>query len=231
MAEIPDLALAYYAGLLAHRPRSAIGLQLLLGDFFGVPVQVQQFRGQWARLENSDRSRLIRGLAGHCKLGEDAVLGERVWESESQFRICVGPVDLPQFEQYLPDRGAPSNKTFFLLCHLTRFYVGPSLEFDVQMILAPESVPMTRLGGSDASRHSAETRGGEASPGGGLVPAASASAAPAEGPKASLGPRLGWNTWIYNRPPTGPASDAIFAGRELFWSNDDARTSSPLQAT
>ena len=209
-SEIPDLALLHYAGLLAHRPRSAIGLQLLLADFFGTPIEVRQFRGQWARLEAADRTRLVGGSGGHCVLGEDAVLGERIWETESQFRICVGPVDLPRFEEYLPDRASSTGKKFFLLCHLTRMYVGPNLDFDVQMILAAESVPILRLGGD---RPASPVANG----------AASAAQSPPDMPYPLLGPRLGWNTWIHNQPFERPANDAVFAGTELFWSNDGTR--------
>ena len=39
-----------YAGLLAQRPRSASALAGLLQDYFGVPVTVMQFVGQWLPL-------------------------------------------------------------------------------------------------------------------------------------------------------------------------------------
>ncbi|NTW02053.1 MAG: type VI secretion system baseplate subunit TssG, partial [Oscillochloris sp.] len=43
---IPDRALLRYAGLLATQPRSALGLELLLSDYFQLPVKVEQFQGR-----------------------------------------------------------------------------------------------------------------------------------------------------------------------------------------
>src|SRR5262249_26047705 len=49
---VDDRALLFYTGLLAQRPRSAVGLCALLGDYFGdVPVRVDQFVGQWLHLD------------------------------------------------------------------------------------------------------------------------------------------------------------------------------------
>ena len=41
----------YYSGHFAHNPRSAVSLELLLADYFGVSVQIEQFVGQWLKLE------------------------------------------------------------------------------------------------------------------------------------------------------------------------------------
>ena len=48
--EVEDEALLFYAGLLAQHPRSASALAGLLQDYFGVPVAVTQFIGQWLPL-------------------------------------------------------------------------------------------------------------------------------------------------------------------------------------
>ena len=66
LARIDDLALLYYGGLLAQRPRSAVGLQAILEDYFDLPVRVQQFHGRWMEFDPAGRSRL--GEA-NCGLG------------------------------------------------------------------------------------------------------------------------------------------------------------------
>ena len=53
-----DEALLFYAGLLAQHPHSASALEGLLQDYFGVPVAVTQFIGQWLPLSEANRSRL-----------------------------------------------------------------------------------------------------------------------------------------------------------------------------
>jgi type VI secretion system protein ImpH len=145
LARVHDLALAYYGGLLAHRPRCAAGLEGLLHDYFGLAVRVEQFHGQWLQLDPSNQSRL-GDAAGNCALGVNVVAGERVWDVQGKIRLRVGPLRLADFRSFLPDRTpVAQRKQFFALVHLARLYVGPELAFDVQLTLAAAEVPECRL--------------------------------------------------------------------------------------
>ncbi len=150
LARVDDQALLFYGGLLAHRPRSAAGLEALLRDYFGVPAHVEQFRGQWLPLAGASRSCL--GSAAGCNdLGSDLVLGERVWDVQSKFRVRLGPLSRADFAAFLPDRAAvPEGKRFFLLLHLVRLYAGPEYDVDVQLVLKADDVPECRLPESTA---------------------------------------------------------------------------------
>jgi type VI secretion system protein ImpH len=143
LAEIDDLALLHYAGLLARRPRTAVGLAQLLRDYFELPLEVQQFRGRWLQLDAGSQTRLG---AANCAMGLDAVAGERVWDVQSKLRLRLGPLRREQFDDLLPDRSpAPQRKTFFLLVQLARLYLGPDFDFDLQLVLRKEDVPACRL--------------------------------------------------------------------------------------
>lgn len=143
LAEIDDLALLHYSGILAHRPRCAVSLETMLADYFGLPLTVNQFQGQWLKLDVENRSRV--GL-GSCTLGQDLVLGDRIWDVQGKFRIRLGPLTYGQFSQFLPDRAnTPNRKAFFLLCHLVRLYAGPEFDFDAQLVLKSKEVPQLRL--------------------------------------------------------------------------------------
>jgi type VI secretion system protein ImpH len=146
LARVDDLALLHYSGFLTHRPRCAVSMEALLQDYFQLPIQVQQFRGQWLRLEPANRSSLD-GLGGsNNEMGINLVAGERVWDVGSKVRIRVGPLTLRQFHEFLPDRTPLEvRKAFFTLCHLVRFYLGPELDFDVQLVLRKEEVPPLKL--------------------------------------------------------------------------------------
>ncbi len=148
LARVDDLAILHFAGLFAHRPRSASGLESLAADYLRVPARVRQFVGQWLRLEPSNQTRLGgEGELGAQRLGVTTIVGERVWDVQSKARLRLGPLDYSQFQELLPDR-APiaQRKAFFLLCHLVRLYVGPGLDFDVQLVLKANEVPEYRLG-------------------------------------------------------------------------------------
>lgn len=142
LARIEDLALLYYGGMLAQRPRNALNLTAVLEDYFGLPASIRQFQGQWLLLEPPSQT----CLGEHGELGLDAVAGDRVWDVEAKFRVRLGPLTLTQFQEFLPDRTPdPARKSLFLLSQLTRFYVGPALDFDVQLVLHAGEVPACRL--------------------------------------------------------------------------------------
>jgi len=142
LARVQDLALLYYSGLFAQRPRSVSGLTAVLADYFQLPVRIHQFQGQWLLLDLSDQT----CLGAHGALGINSVAGDRVWDVQAKFRVALGPLTLRQFEEYLPDRSpVMQRKSLFLLAQLTRLYCGPELDFDVQLVLKGDQVPPCRL--------------------------------------------------------------------------------------
>lgn len=142
LARVDDLGLLYYAGLFAQRPRNAANLRLVLADYFGVAVEVRQFRGQWLPIPEADQTQL--GTLG--ALGVNAVAGSQVWDCASRFRLRLGPLTYSRFEDLLPDpEPVAERKTFFLIAQLARLFVGPELDFDVQLVLAAADVPEAEL--------------------------------------------------------------------------------------
>jgi type VI secretion system protein ImpH len=145
LAHVEDLAILHYSGLFAHRPRNVLGLQAVLEDYFRLPVEVRQFQGQWLMLDIGNQSRLGT-VGGNSEVGLNLVVGDRVWDVQSKIRIRIGPLRYGQFLQFLPDRSAvPERKAIFLLSHLVRLYVGPELDFDIQVILRAADVPACQL--------------------------------------------------------------------------------------
>lgn len=142
LARIDDLGLLHYAGFFAQRPRNLTNLRLLLADYFGLPVEVEPFRGQW--LPMAEGSQMCFGTVG--TLGVDAVVGERVWDLQSKFRVRLGPLTYPQFLDLLPDPAPEkARKTMFLVAQLTRTYVGAEYDFDVQLVLRADAVPEVEM--------------------------------------------------------------------------------------
>ena len=142
---IPDETLIFYAGHFAHRLRSADALRQMLSEIFDRPVGIIQFQGHWANLLTSEQTQ-IGGRPGdsrrYATLGVSAVLGRRVWDVQGSFRITLGPLDYLQFQGFMP--GAPHMAQ---LASLTRTYVGPALNFDVQLTLKGSEVPALALSG------------------------------------------------------------------------------------
>lgn len=133
----PDEGLLLYGGLIAQRPHSATALHSALGDFFGVRANINQFSGQWLKL---DPENLTRVGAANNKLGFDTIAGARVWNDQSKFRIALGPLTLKEFVAFLPVGTAYKQAT-----ELARFFVGMEFDFDVQLVLKKEEVPPLQL--------------------------------------------------------------------------------------
>lgn len=143
---IDDQILLYYAGLIAKRPRCAVALEGILEDYFGVPVQVVQFQGEWFEM-NADLLSSLGESGQNNQLGVNAVLWERIFDPQARFRINVGPLTYAQFTDFMP--GADGHVH---LVELTRFFVGEDVNFEVRPILRREEVPWWELGGDRAMR-------------------------------------------------------------------------------
>jgi type VI secretion system protein ImpH len=134
---VPDEVLLLYAGLIAQRPHSASALQCLIRDYFQVPVEILQFVGQWLEMDAADRSRLG---TRNSRLGADLVVGAKVWNNQSRFRIRLGRFGFESFLLFLPNGGA-----FRPLNQLLRFLVGLEYDFDIQPVLKKEEIPQCHL--------------------------------------------------------------------------------------
>ena len=134
-----DASLLFYTGIFTQQHRSALMLERLLRDYFGHPTSVLSFSGQWLRLEPEQRSRMGQTGAFN-QLGRDVVVGRKVWDLQSKFRVRLGPLSFDQFREFLPGGVAAER-----LMQLVRFYVRAEFDFDVQLVLRADEVPGCQL--------------------------------------------------------------------------------------
>jgi type VI secretion system protein ImpH len=76
----------------------------------------------------------------NIELGLNLILGESVWERQSQFRVEVGPLSLSRFRSFLPVGG-----DYLPLNQIARLYSGQECDFDVLLRLKAGEVPECRL--------------------------------------------------------------------------------------
>ena len=142
---VADDALAFYSGLLQRRAVSAPHLQRVLADYFGVPVRVTQFVGRWFELE--DDCQVTLGDASTYRLGQDTLLGPRVWQRDLRARISIGPMNRTLHQRFLP--GGPAA---LALRELLTLVSGVSLEYEVRLsVRAADVVAATLPGSSQAN--------------------------------------------------------------------------------
>lgn len=135
--DIEDESLLPYSGLIAQKPHSAVALGNILSDYFGVPAKILQFFGQWLDLDKASITRL--GTANNV-LGQTAILGTRVWDQQSKFRIVFGPLTFKQFQGFLPNGTA-----YKPMKAIVKFMNGTDFDFDVRLVLKAKEVPGTVL--------------------------------------------------------------------------------------
>ncbi len=144
--QIHDRPLLHYAGLLGQQPRSMVGLERMLEDHFKVGAEGEQFKGGWLPLEK-DQWTTIGARGQNNRLGEDTMLGTRVWDQQSAFELNLGPLTLEQFLDFLPVGWG-----FGPLCELVRFYVGDELDFNFRLTLKAGEAREARLSAKGGAR-------------------------------------------------------------------------------
>jgi len=138
--EVPEDSLLFYAGLLSLHPRSATALRQVLADYFGVPVEIEQFVGAWSPVEADSQCSLGEGLRYSERLGLGAVVGDEIWDQQSRVRIQLGPLSLQRYLEFLP-----GGEAYRHMKALAEFYAGEEYDVEIQLILKREEVPVCEL--------------------------------------------------------------------------------------
>jgi type VI secretion system protein ImpH len=135
--DLDDETLLPYGGLIVQKPHSASAVKNLVSDYFGVPAEIRQFTGQWLALDAESITTLG---AANSTLGVSTIVGTKVWDDQSKFRLKLGPLGFKQFQGFLPNGTAYKPVKAIL-----RFMIGQDLDFDIQLKLKAKEVPSTIL--------------------------------------------------------------------------------------
>ena len=136
---IHEFAKRYFAGLLMKQSRSAANLQQLLNRYFKVPVTIQTNVGYW--VEVAEEKTQI-GIMGNYTLGDGLLLGDKLYNVQSKFRIIIGPLTLPAYRSFFKD-GINTAR----LREWVRLFAADEYEWDIQPVLMQKEVPLMDLGG------------------------------------------------------------------------------------
>jgi type VI secretion system protein ImpH len=138
---LPQASLPFYVGLLAMPTRPAVALELLLEDYFGVPIDIEQFVGGWYAIDEASQCALGDDSTASSQLGIGAVAGDEIWDLQARARLTIGPLSRAQYDNFLP-----TGRAYQELRALTKFFTGEQVDVEVQLVLARDDVPPVSLG-------------------------------------------------------------------------------------
>jgi len=134
---VQDQSIAYFAASIRHRPVSATQLARVLSDYFGQPVEAEQFIGAWYDVPEAQQTVLGQENA---VLGSRAIAGARIWQRNLRLRLTLGPLPHAGFQGFLP--GALGARA---LNSMLSLFTGVALEYEIELVLRAADVRNTTL--------------------------------------------------------------------------------------
>jgi len=104
-------------------------------------VAIEQFVGAWYPMAKENQCHIGDETGWSEQLGWGAVVGDEIWDHQSRIRIRLGPLTLPQYNNFLPEGAAWRE-----LRALTRFFARGEFDVEVQLVLKRDEVPACELG-------------------------------------------------------------------------------------
>lgn len=130
-----------YSGILWQRPRSLVGLEQILADFFKTKVKVLPFKGSFKEVDEEDWTVIGKEKGKNASLGETAMIGKKSWITSPHLIIEFGPFDENRAADFFKEnRGYTYLKTF------VEVYCGSIYTFDAHLLCMPKKPLHSQLG-------------------------------------------------------------------------------------
>lgn len=127
-----------YAHLFSSPVRSLVNLEVWLGHYYGVPARITPFTGGWRTIDRSEQCRL--GLRGQT-LATAPMIGHMHWEVQSHFDVTLGPMEQLASRHFMPE-----GKFYLEIWARIREYVGPVLDFTINLSISSRNSQRASLG-------------------------------------------------------------------------------------
>jgi type VI secretion system protein ImpH len=131
----------FMSGHLSCQTKHVQGLESLMTSFFCLPVKIKEFMGECIRIPADSLCQLGLGKETST-LGDNVIVGSKIWEAHQKFRIIIGPLSYDEYQQFLPD-----NPSLRIVVDMVKNYIGDIFNWDLQLILQKQQVPALCLTG------------------------------------------------------------------------------------
>lgn len=118
-----------HSGLLSKRNLSASAIAKLVENHTGLPVKIEQFKGEWLDIPKDLRTRLpsdAKPLGTNCTLGRDTILGQRNWFVQGRFSVVISAKSQAELNTLRPD-----SENLRQLSSLLKLAAGDHQSFDI----------------------------------------------------------------------------------------------------
>jgi len=136
---IRDESLFYYSGLLSQQVKTTSGLKQILRNYFNIPVEINEFVGQWQELIEDVRTRLPGkenpNGQNNC-LGRSVMLGRKGWFAQGKINIVLGPLTKEQLKIF-----SPGTKALKALNEIVQIYAGMEYSYDFIIKVKRSDIP------------------------------------------------------------------------------------------
>lgn len=139
--------LIFYSGYLSKQIPSVVAIESTVEFFAGTKTKIDQLIERSLPLNPEDWTLIGRA---NSELGISTTCGSTFRESQTKFRVNLGPVGFRDFIRFLPD-GDMLEPVFSLV----EYMVGVEYDFDVRIRLKRHDVPLCCIGqsaGTDSGR-------------------------------------------------------------------------------
>ena len=136
---IRDESLFYYSGLLSQQVKTTSGLKQILRSYFNIPVEINEFIGQWQELIEDVRTRLPGrenpNGQNNC-LGRSVMLGRKGWFAQGKINIVLGPLNKEQLKIF-----SPGTKALKAINEIVQIYAGMEYSYNFIIKVKRSDIP------------------------------------------------------------------------------------------
>lgn len=138
---IHEYATRSFAGFISTQSKSADNLQHILEHYFHAPVYISTNIGRWVKVAEHEQSSLGNS---NFSLGDGLLLGNKLYDIKSKFRITIGPLNLKEYQSFFKKSYNTERLHEWVLLLL-----GQEFQWDIQPVLSQSEVPKFGLKGKN----------------------------------------------------------------------------------
>ena len=135
---IHDVTRMPLVSLISAQVKSPVRLKQMIEQHLKADVSIEEHIPIWLEFEENDKCRL--GQQGSL-MGRNTYLGARLQSVSEKIRLHINTSSIAEYRSYLPGGDA-----YVQLCDLVFWYLGKTIDVDIQLSLPRNNVPPARLG-------------------------------------------------------------------------------------